>query len=234
MAKVGGRGKDIQWHDNWIIENYWNYKEVRFLKTEYEKVFETTVNPDVFRHHCLKLGFTHGFTKEQDLFLTNNYPIYGHIVVTDMFNKEFNQSRSCLSIQQRCKRALKLKVSDERKRLSGRENSVRNGYGNNKIGSLRVHHGYTYIKYKDDLGAMDNWKLLHHIIYEKHYGKIPNGYNVVFVDNDPSNFDIDNLACIPVKYHGLMNGNCLKSSNPQITKAAIKWCELYEIYTERN
>ena len=40
--------------------------------------------------------------------------------------------------------------------------------------------------------------------------------------------DISNLAAVPAKYFGMLQGNNFRSSNPEITKTGILWCQLYD------
>ena len=59
--------------------------------------------------------------------------------------------------------------------------------------------GYIWIKVKEYKGKGKNNKQFIHkqqYIYEQHYGKIPKGYCVIFLDQNKRNFDIDNLALV--------------------------------------
>jgi hypothetical protein len=40
------------------------------------------------------------------------------------------------------------------------------------------------------------WELLHRVVWEKHYGLIPKGFNVIFKDKDRFNFKINNLQLV--------------------------------------
>ena len=52
--------------------------------------------------------------------------------------------------------------------------------------------GYILVK----VGQPSEYKLKHHIIWEKYYGKIPDDSYVMFLDQDKTNFDINNLKLI--------------------------------------
>lgn len=87
-----------------------------------------------------------------------------------------------------------------------------------KIGEERTTvDGYIEIKIKD--GCLnDNWILKHRYIYEQHYGKIPEGYNVIFLDGNRKNINISNLKLVS-KYEDLiMNNNKLFSTDKNITE----------------
>ena len=44
-------------------------------------------------------------------------------------------------------------------------------------------------------------KRLHRLIYEKHYGKIPEGYHIHHIDGDKLNNEISNLECLTASEH---------------------------------
>lgn len=51
--------------------------------------------------------------------------------------------------------------------------------------------GYTFVRL-----SKANWILKQRLIYEKHYGYIPEGMVIIFKDGNKQNFDIDNLEAI--------------------------------------
>lgn len=64
------------------------------------------------------------------------------------------------------------------------------------IGYERItRDGYIEVKVRDD-GYKKNFALKHRLVWEKHYGKIPEGYNVQFKDGNRQNCDISNLYLI--------------------------------------
>lgn len=87
-----------------------------------------------------------------------------------------------------------------------------------KIGEERTTtDGYIEVKVKD--GCLnDNWELKHRYIYKQHYGKIPAGYNVIFLDGNKQNTDISNLKLVS-KYDDLiMNRNKLFTKDKELTE----------------
>jgi len=66
--------------------------------------------------------------------------------------------------------------------------SIANGCLMEKVSMRRIKDGVKFSHYNG------TWKLKHHLIWEKHYGRVPKGYNVIFLDRNKFNFDIDNLA----------------------------------------
>ena len=73
------------------------------------------------------------------------------------------------------------------------------------VGSQRVDErsGYVYIKIENG----KPWKLKHHIIWEKHNGKIPDNHIIIFKNQNTSDCSLENLECIPKSIHARMNKN---------------------------
>lgn len=57
------------------------------------------------------------------------------------------------------------------------------------------------------------------------YGEVPKGHIIVFLDGDSTNVVLGNMACVPLKVHARMAKNRWFFKEPELTKAAIKWCE---------
>lgn len=71
------------------------------------------------------------------------------------------------------------------------------------------------------------WKVKQKKIYEERYGEIPKGHIVVFLDQNPDNYDINNLYCLDRKILVRMNQNKWFTHDMEHTLTAIKWCELF-------
>lgn len=87
-----------------------------------------------------------------------------------------------------------------------------------EVGSERItKDGYIEIK----VAEPNKWNLKHRYIYEKHFGKIPKGKIIVFLDRNTQNLSIDNLECI-TKYENLiMNNRGYYSTDSEITKTGL-------------
>lgn len=87
-----------------------------------------------------------------------------------------------------------------------------------EVGSERItKYGYIEIK----VAEPNKWNLKHRYIYEKHFGKIPKGKIIVFLDKNTQNLNIDNLECI-TKYENLiMNIRNYYSTDPEITRTGL-------------
>ena len=87
------------------------------------------------------------------------------------------------------------------------------------VGSERVDakDGYIFVKIADP----NKWKLKHVAIYEEHYGPVPKGYKVIFLDKNRRNFNIENLALVSNGEMAILNKNHRISEFPEVTKAGI-------------
>lgn len=89
-------------------------------------------------------------------------------------------------------------------------------HNHKKIGSERINvDGYVEIK----VAEPNMWELKHRVIYESMYGNIPTNSKVIFLDNDKSNLNIDNLKCIKSSEELIMNQNKLRYSNKNLTES---------------
>lgn len=86
------------------------------------------------------------------------------------------------------------------------------------IGSETICHGNDYVYIKNEEGR---WQLKSRWVYEKHYGMIPEGYKVTFVDGDKHNFDINNLMLITTSEQAIMNNLGLYSKDAELNKSGI-------------
>lgn len=82
------------------------------------------------------------------------------------------------------------------------------------IGSERINvDGYIEVK----VGDPNTWDLKHRVVYREHYGEIPEGYNVIFLDGNKQNVDINNLGLVSKAENLIMNRNKLYSTDKEIT-----------------
>lgn len=93
------------------------------------------------------------------------------------------------------------------------------------IGAVKeLKDGYLRLKIDDKLKPKrkkDNWKPLHHFMYEFYHGAIPAGYDVMFLDGNKRNFSKDNLEIITKAERLYLNRHGFISSDPEITKSGL-------------
>lgn len=71
------------------------------------------------------------------------------------------------------------------------------------------------------VGEPSVWTYKQRYIYEQHYGKVPKGYKVIFLDQNRNNFDIDNLMAVPSKDSLIAFNKKILSSDKEVTKTGI-------------
>lgn len=91
------------------------------------------------------------------------------------------------------------------------------------IGSERVNiYGYTEVKTAEP----NIWEFKHRLIWEAHYGKIPRGSAILFLDGNKSNLNIDNLIMITKEQLLRMNQYRLIKKDADLTKTGINIANL--------
>lgn len=91
------------------------------------------------------------------------------------------------------------------------------------VGSERINvDGYIEIKVEEP----KKWRLKHNVIYEQHYGAIPKGHVVVFLDGNKMNLTPENLKLISRGELAIMNKQGLFRMDPELTEASINVVKL--------
>ena len=185
-------------------------------------------------------NYRHRYTAEEDEFLRNNVKGISNKLLTQKFNENFGWDLSESTIANR-KNVLGLKsgivggrfekgqtpwnkgkkMSEETKQkimptLFQKGNLT---WNTRKIGEERIEakNGYVQIK----VAEPNKWQLKHRYLYEKNYGKIPQGHNVIFADGDKYNFDLDNLILVSNAELSIINKNGLYKRNKELTKTGV-------------
>lgn len=93
------------------------------------------------------------------------------------------------------------------------------------IGSIRSrkHKGnyVTYIKVSNTGNRGVDWKRYSHYLWEKEYGKIPEGYKLIIKNGDGRDIRLDNLMLVSGKVHIRMSTNFKYSTYPDITEVEV-------------
>lgn len=91
------------------------------------------------------------------------------------------------------------------------------------VGSERINvDGYVEIKTEEP----NKWELKHRYVWEQVNGKVPNGYILIFRDNDKSNIDIDNLILISRAEHVIINHQGLATTMNETKELAVNYAKL--------
>lgn len=157
-------------------------------------------------------------SEEQKKWLLNKIPYYSPIVIADMFKEKFNQD---------------IKVGNIR---NLRFYSNNRGKYQRKIFDMRYRDKIKkplYNEITDNRGrdyvrvGNKKYQIKRRYVWEQYYGrKIPKGYEVIFLDNDKTNYDIKNLALIKKGLRIYMLKKKIEPTNRDIIKAASLCFEL--------
>ena len=96
------------------------------------------------------------------------------------------------------------------------------------IGTERISKdGYVEIKVQDG-HKNRNWKYKHRLVWEQHYGEIPKGSKIVFLDGNKLNLDIKNLKLLSPSEELIMNRQCLFTNNADLTNTGVALAKLID------
>lgn len=138
--------------------------------------------------------------------------------LSQKFNAQFNRCVSAQNIAGLCKRKRWANGRDTRIKKGGKSwNKGVTGYmGANKTsfkkGDIPFNHkpighervtadGYIMVK----VAEPNKFRLKQLVVWEEHHGKVKEGYNLRFLDNDRTNCNIDNLMSIPRSVNAIVN-----------------------------
>ena len=133
--------------------------------------------------------------------------------LADLMNKRFHTNRFKASSIKHYKRKHNL-VSGVDSRF--KKNQIPHNKKETGYEFVDKKTGYTYIKTSNS-----GWMLKHRFIWERHNGRVPDGYSVVFLDQDKNNFDIDNLVSIEDRDKLVAKNMKLFSNNKDLTKTGL-------------
>ena len=183
----------------------------------------------------------HKYTKEQDEFLINNVKGITLKELVTRFNREFNLNLSMSAISNR---KVKLKISSgivggqfkkghntwnkgktwneymsKEGQLKSRKTNFKKGnvpHNHRLVGSERITvDGYIEVK----VAEPNKWDLKSRVVYREHYGKIPDGYTIIYLDGNSNNLEISNLKAISRSEELIMNKNKLRYSKRDLTES---------------
>ena len=162
-----------------------NYKDTttRVLVERFNKRFNANIGYIQMKRYKSYYGFKNGLdnsglTDEQKEWIEDHYKNISNKELTELFNETFNTNyKEQKFVDYRSRKGLK---NEYKYNSRHREEFTEKVYKN----------GQTVIKV--------NGKFIpkHRYLYEKHIGKIPNGYAVIFKDNNKNNFDLSNLVLV--------------------------------------
>lgn len=234
-------------HKRWLLQNKDRFTEYAEITKAFNEFFRIDKPISAIQQFLTKkMGVylrtkktTQHYSDEQETWLKENYSSYGtYGELAKDFNYTFGINREVVSIRKKCAKGLKLKgilsSSCYKNGVVGNQNTT--------IGTVRAAaNGTTYIKVKDcNLEFYSGycepyWLPIQKKIWIDHYGEVPEGKMVTFLDCNKENLDISNLYCIDRKISAILAKNGWYSKDRDLTLTAIKWCELhYSLKNEAN
>lgn len=201
--------------ETFIRKNY-NLYSSEELKNVFNKMFDCNLTYSSIRSKKQKLGLNkkikvvpiYNISKKEEIFLITNYKDLSNEELTLKFNSTFNKNLTIYQIKHLKK---KLKITEKGK---GRRVPLYH--------ERRNHDGYTIIKIKDSKNKYyKNYVLKSHYIWEQHYGEIPKGYNLIYLDGNKNNCNIDNLVLIKNSELVYINHNMKLSKHKDINETSL-------------
>lgn len=161
------------------------------------------------------------YTDEEVLWLKENVPNSNWKTITEEFNKTFGKSKTLWALKTTCNRnGIYAKGLSQYGKCwnalpVGAETPLSNGYVR-----IRTEKSKVYV-------------MKQRLIYQEHYGEIPKGYEVVFLDKDKSNYDIENLFLVSRKAIAasmIMTrwNKWFTTTDPVLNKTMWMWLELVQ------
>ena len=213
--------------DEWLRNHHSPDRTIREFTTEYNSFWGESRSNETMKHHCKRIGLQQKcrtFTEEQDKWFAERNGKLSVKEMTMLFNQTFKQNRTEGVIKIHCNRNLKIRFLDSH---------FQEG---DPIGTEVVRCGYVWVKVSNKIpkegeqSGYLNWRQKSHIVWESHYGCMPpKGYSIVFLDGNKQNTDVNNLYAVSGKVLREMSKKQWWKSDPNLTLAAIKWCELHYV-----
>lgn len=217
--------------ERWILEHAEN-SNAEQLKNAFNEKFNTSVTYNGMIQKRQRMGIDKGkpqreYTQEEEHFLRVNRNKMPMKELHRKFCERFSEIKY-YTLKAKVQR-MGLLVDDVQKFNNVAERS------RVPIGSEHRYGGYTMIKVddkatgtkKDRRSYRENWKPKHVWVWEQHNGKLPPKHQIIFLDGNHENFSPENLMAIPLQYVVMMNRNGWIKGNTELTKTAIKLCELH-------
>ena len=214
--------------EQWILDNQ-DICETTKLYKYFNDEFGTNRSSESVRARFKRLGCRSPltWTEEEDIWLKDNFHKLGAINAYKQLDIIFKKNRGLPAVTAR---ARKLKLYADPETIENNKNYSRRV----RLGSIREDtDGYLRIKINDGSTA-SGWVSLSRYILENHYGPIPEGYSIFFLDGNKRNLRIENLIIVPKEFHAIMNKLGWNKDDRDIAKAGLAWCALNKEIRERS
>ena len=196
-------------HREWVLENYEKYQSYEKITEDFNAVFGAKKSVAAVMQYMNKqlrvfletAKTAERYTKEQKQWLIQNFEkVNTYQALTEKFNDRFHRDKPLESIRDLCSKRLGLSGMDNPTVF--RKGHIKEQY---PIGTIRETRTARYIKVKDSTysyttGYKEPWWLpIQKKVWQDHFGEVPDGKMVIFLDGNRKNLSIDNLYCIDRK-----------------------------------
>lgn len=218
------RQQNTSQENEWLIENVEKmcFKDLcDSFRTQFNKnIKDDSIRRRLKRNYGKQTRVIYKYTHDQEYFLKNNYGKYKQKELVRIFNEKFQTNYSLSSIINECKKNLKLPTNKY--------------YPIHEIGDETKRKGFWWVKVSDEKGVEfpKNYELKHKIVYEKEYGKIPDGSRIIFLDGNRENFEISNLCLLSRSEFSVIVGNGWINKNEEISLAKVNYAKLRSLLIE--
>ena len=213
--------------EDWIRKNYTKGKTCPVLAKEYQEYFGTAIDFHSIQSKAHMLGIRGQaqppLSSDELEFLRENGGKMRREALAKLYNEKFGTNRSRANITSLCAHH-KIPAWD----MPATKGLLVSKY---PVGAERWHGrkslNYLYVKVSNTGNREKDWVLKHRYIWEKEYGKIPDDCVISFLDNDRTNFQLDNL-CLMTKKEGVIMAKLgwNQICDPELKKAALNACRL--------
>jgi len=165
------------------------------------------------------------FNAEEEEFILNNYKGTPHKKLTQMLNEKFDKNHKWEQVKTYCHNRKLING------LSGKFQKGRTPHNHRPTGHefFSDYDGYWFVKVSEN-----KWELKHRYIYEQHYGEIPKGHNVIFVNQDKNDFRIENLKLVKTKDLLVAKNMGLLSNDKELTETGLLVAQVINKTCERR
>ena len=168
----------------------------------------------------------HRWSDAEITWLRANIDNYSWNSIADAFNRQFNLNLTQSSIEHGC---LRRGITHGRKHEHGFVAGESNAFSQTlPIGSERIgSRGRVFLKIASDVNkSTKNWIQKDRYVWELAYGKLSKDELLIHLDGDKTNCDLANLSKVSRAVNRQLATFGWFFSNPEMTLAAIRCCEL--------
>lgn len=183
-------------------------------------------------HHLCRGVKTFFYTKEMENFLKEQAAIPNNtwLNIANLFNETFKLKKPIKHYALRRKaNEMGIQTRNNRQKFE-QHRTPKYKIGDEIIRAKKARdEKYIYVKIADTYrGDKACWKKKHYLVWEEHFGEIPQDSFIIFLDGNTLNCDISNLRCVPRAMSICLNGGKAKNSFYGLGEITDTYIEIYK------